>query len=58
MNPYIDEDLQAIAEHARRFATDRRIDAGQKRGRHLNAPNTAHVSGSRESRQVAHNAAA
>ena len=23
MNPYIDEDLQAIAEHARRFATDR-----------------------------------
>lgn len=23
MNPYIDEDLQAIAEHARRFATHR-----------------------------------
>lgn len=23
MNPYIDEDLQAIGEHARRFATDR-----------------------------------
>ena len=51
-------EIFAFGQVNRRFATDRRIDAGQKRGRHLNAPNAAHVGGSRESRQVAHNAAA
>ena len=51
-------EIFAFRQVNRRFATDRRIDAGQKRGRHLNAPNTAHIGGSRESRQVTHNAAA
>jgi len=33
MNPYIDEDLQALAEHARRFATDRIAPGFQERDR-------------------------
>ena len=30
-NPYIDEDLQALAEHARRFAADRVAPGFQER---------------------------
>ena len=51
-------EILSLGQVNRRFAADRRIDTGQKRGWYLYASNAAHVGGSREPRQVAHNAAA
>ena len=45
-NPYIDEDLQALAEHARRFATDRVAPGQSVRVAMLPAPVLAVPQGS------------